>query len=438
MSAVSRGFIIFGVLLLVIAFGCIGPAFFWLPQANIGVPLPVIMLPGEVLAGNVFPGWLGYDLTNTVTSMFLVDLILILFAIVVYRATRGVPADKFIPRGFVNFVELLTEFLYNQAKQLVGAHAPKVFWIAASIFLMLLVANWVKLIPGVESVGIMACAEPNQPGFPRWGHEDTVPGMFLKVDSYNLGGRAGTKATPDNTHACEEKYPEMTPPLVTAKKARGEPIPGMEKFEKKEGEKSEGEHNEGTPEATPDGTPEGTPSSAIAPASFTESGTQLGKAAEGANPELFVVVPFFRGLATDLNFPLALALVVVILVQVWGVQVLGGKYFFKFINIPALGNISKKPLGAIDFVVGLVEIISEISRIVSLSFRLFGNIFAGGVLLIVMTFLVGLFLPIIFYFLEIFVGLIQAYVFSTLTLIYAGQAVSGHHGDDEHHDDHGH
>jgi len=125
-----------------------------------------------------------------------------------------------------------------------------------------------------------------------------------------------------------------------------------------------------------------------------------------------------------------------VMVQVWGMQALGGAYWFKFFNIPALGNLQKKPLGAIDFIVGLVEIISEISRIVSLSFRLFGNIFAGGVLLIVMTFLVAGFLPSVFYFLEIFVGAIQAYVFATLTIIYASQAVVGHHSDDEH-DEHG-
>jgi len=92
-----------------------------------------------------------------------------------------------------------------------------------------------------------------------------------------------------------------------------------------------------------------------------------------------------------------------------------------------LGNISKNPMGGMDFVVGLVEIISELSRLISLSFRLFGNIFAGGVLLVVMTFLVGGIIPSVFYFLELFAGLIQAYVFSVLTVIYASQAVTSHH-----------
>jgi F0F1-type ATP synthase membrane subunit a len=341
---------------------------------------------------------------------------------------------------------MVTEFLYNQGRNLLGPRVLMVFPLAFSVFLTVLVANWVKLIPGYESVGIIACAEPGQPGYPIQGQDDSTPGILLRVDTFDLATRAGTKATIDNTHACEEAYPEFTPPLVEAKRARGEPVPGEEEHSEGEAEHSEGEdHSE--EEATPgsegaagdeegEPTPETTPAAGIAPASFVPIGAPATNAAEEANPDLFVVIPFFRGLATDLNFPLALAIIVVIAVQIWGVRVLGPAYFFKFINIPALGNLSKKPMGAMDFVVGLVEIISELSRLVSLSFRLFGNIFAGGTLLIVMTFLVAGLLPVPFYFLELFVALIQAYVFATLTMIYASQAITAHHGDDdEHHEE---
>ncbi|RPI92601.1 MAG: F0F1 ATP synthase subunit A, partial [Chloroflexi bacterium] len=143
-----------------------------------------------------------------------------------------------------------------------------------------------------------------------------------------------------------------------------------------------------------------------------------------------VVVPFFRGLSTDLNVPLALAIIVVLAVQFWGVRALGLPYFYKFINLPALGNLNKKPMGAIDFVVGLIEIISEISRLVSLTFRLFGALFAGGILLVVFTFLVAFILPVPIYVLELVIGGMQAYVFATLTIIYASQAVISHHGDE--------
>ena len=91
-------------------------------------------------------------------------------------------------------------------------------------------------------------------------------------------------------------------------------------------------------------------------------------------------------------------------------------------------------MGAMDFVVGLLEIISELAKIVSFGFRLFGNIFAGQVLLFVMTFLVATLLPAIFYGLELFVGLIQAFVFSMLLLVFSTMAMAGHgHDDEEHH-----
>ena len=88
-------------------------------------------------------------------------------------------------------------------------------------------------------------------------------------------------------------------------------------------------------------------------------------------------------------------------------------------------------MGIIDVFVGLLELVSELSRMVSFTFRLFGNIFAGEVLLIMMGFLVPLLVINIFYGLELFVGFIQAFVFAMLTLVFAQTAVS-------HHDDSGH
>ncbi|MEX2032691.1 MAG: F0F1 ATP synthase subunit A, partial [Dehalococcoidia bacterium] len=102
----------------------------------------------------------------------------------------------------------------------------------------------------------------------------------------------------------------------------------------------------------------------------------------------------------------------------------------------AFGAILKKgPMGIIDIFVGLLEFISELSRMVSFTFRLFGNVFAGEVLLLMMTFLVPFVLVDVFYGLELFVGLIQAFVFAMLTTVFAVTAVS-HHGD-EHDEGHG-
>ncbi|MEO0227100.1 MAG: F0F1 ATP synthase subunit A [candidate division WOR-3 bacterium] len=120
-------------------------------------------------------------------------------------------------------------------------------------------------------------------------------------------------------------------------------------------------------------------------------------------------VPLFRGASADLNTTLALALISVIFTQIYSIQVLGFKGFLKrFIKL-------KNP---IMFFVGILELIAEIAKIISFSFRLFGNIFAGEVLLTVMLFLLPFVVPLPFLALEIFVGLIQAIIFSFLTLFF--------------------
>jgi F-type H+-transporting ATPase subunit a len=158
--------------------------------------------------------------------------------------------------------------------------------------------------------------------------------------------------------------------------------------------------------------------------------TQLDK---GAVPYIFHVTPFFRGPATDLSLTIALAIMAMLLVQVYGVLGQGLPYFEKFINVSALGNLNKKPMGAIDFIVGIIEIISEIGKIVSLAFRLFGNLFAGGVALMAISFLVAMLVPGLIYGLEIIIGAVQALVFAVLTLVFSVQAMEAHHGDDAEH-----
>lgn len=140
------------------------------------------------------------------------------------------------------------------------------------------------------------------------------------------------------------------------------------------------------------------------------------------------ITPFIRGIATDLNFTLALALVTMALVQAWGLRSQGLRYLLKFFNLPAL---SKGPIGLIEFAAGLLEIISEFSRIISFAFRLLGNIFAGTVLIFVMSSLLPFILPSVFYGLELFVGAIQAVVFALLALVFINMATQGH-GDESH------
>lgn len=129
------------------------------------------------------------------------------------------------------------------------------------------------------------------------------------------------------------------------------------------------------------------------------------------------LVPLFRSGSADLNLTLALAFVSVVAIQFFGLRYLGLTYIKKFINF-------KNP---IYFFVGFLDIIGEASRLVSFAFRLFGNIFAGEVLLTVIAFLMPLFAPLPFIGLEFFVGFIQALVFSMLTAVFLSAATSGEH-----------
>jgi F-type H+-transporting ATPase subunit a len=140
------------------------------------------------------------------------------------------------------------------------------------------------------------------------------------------------------------------------------------------------------------------------------------------------LIPLLRAPTTDLNMVIALALISVTYVQFLGIKYLGGKnYAHKFFNFSS----------PIYFFVGILELISEFTRIISYSFRLFGNIFAGEVLIAVMFYLTTTLLsvvpvlPLPFFVLEMFVGLIQAFVFCFLTIVFAALAIAAH-GDDSH------
>jgi F-type H+-transporting ATPase subunit a len=129
------------------------------------------------------------------------------------------------------------------------------------------------------------------------------------------------------------------------------------------------------------------------------------------------IIPFLRSTSADLNFTLALSLITVFTVQFTGIATLGiVKYGKKFFISPL-----HKPYG-IGTAVGILELVSEFGKMISFTFRLFGNVFAGEVLLTVMLHLVPYFLPLPFMFLEIFVGFIQAIVFSMLTLVFLKMA----------------
>ncbi|HEV3245324.1 MAG TPA: F0F1 ATP synthase subunit A [Candidatus Paceibacterota bacterium] len=134
--------------------------------------------------------------------------------------------------------------------------------------------------------------------------------------------------------------------------------------------------------------------------------------------------PLFRSVNTDLNVTLMLAIVSFLTIEVTGVVVIGAwKYAEKFINIRG---------GAIGFVVGLIELLSELGRLISFSFRLFGNIFAGEVLILVVTYFIPYVGPLPFMAFEIFVGFVQAAIFALLTLFFIKIAIAEPHGVEAH------
>lgn len=368
-------------LLAIIAFigiACVGPIVLF-TSIGIAPAVPVITVFGEPLDKGTFLG----DIPNTIWALLLVDVVIVLIA----YSLRNLQE---IPSGFQNGFEMVFGFLYNQTKNVVGAaDAKKVFPVVSTLFLVVLVANWMKIIPGYESVGVLHCAASDElvtmAGYPIHGvptiFEDggqeahDVPFVsFLKVDS---SFNAGTRATELGYEACEYKYL------------------GYDKYEHE----------------------------------FDEVNEELQHEAElngedNVNNVIdnLVIAPFFRGASTDLNFTFAMSVFAMFFVQYFGIQKLGLSYFAKFMNLPALGKGK-----AMDFVVGLLEIISELSKVLSFSFRLFGVMFAGGILLIVVLFLAGSVIPVAVLALELFVGVIQAYVLFILPLSLIKIAMTAHH-----------
>ena len=298
--------------------------------------LPHIQLPAENVSATPLFG--DFYLTNTMVATLIADVLLILMAFAVSRAVRS---GELIPKGIPGAIEAILEVINNLTESTAGKWTKRIFPYFATITLLVLVVNWMELIPGVDSIGRL---EHSEHGFPV---EEVIPGsnIFTILSEQDAGKLA---------------------------------------FE------------------------------------------------EAAHDGGFSLVPYVRVASTDLNFTVALALISVLMTQVMGVRSLGVTYFTKFINV---GGIFTRPVfGVIDFGVGLLELVSEFSKLLSFSFRLFGNIFAGSVLLFVIGTLIPVFFQSLFLGLEFFVGLIQAVVFGMLTMVFMAQATQGHgdHHEEEH------
>ncbi len=130
------------------------------------------------------------------------------------------------------------------------------------------------------------------------------------------------------------------------------------------------------------------------------------------------LIPFFHPVHTDLNMTIALAIIAFVAIELSGVLIIGlFKYAGKFINFSS-------PL---NFLIGIIELFSELARLISFSFRLFGNIFAGKTLLLIAMFFVPFILPVPILAFEIFIGFIQAFIFAVLTLFFIKLAIAEPH-----------
>lgn len=270
------------------------------------------MLHISLAAERLWTVW-GLSVSNAYITTWLVMALLVVLS---WWATRKMSV---IPGNVQLIAESIIGGLYDFFGAIAGLHIKQFFPIVASLFLFILAANWVGLLPGVGTIGFYRSEKAAETAVVKPAPEAAVP------------------------KAAEEQR-------------------GKTEF-----------------------------------------------------------VPLFRAATADLNMTLALAIISVVAMQYYGFLNLGGHYLGRFINF-------KDP---IQFSVGLLELVSDISKVISFAFRLFGNIFAGEVLLAVIAFLMPFIVPLPFLFMELFVGLIQALVFSMLSTAFFAVAVS--HGEGEHH-----
>lgn len=350
------------VLLLILLGGLMGGNIlvrFTFP-ASISPVLPIIQLPGEIVApwpgGKAFLGGaFGGGLTNTFIATIVTFLIII--AIAVALKPRSRTADE-VPTGFYNFFEMIYEMAYGYVQNAAGKWTKAFFPFFLTFILWILIANWLELVPGVDSIG-------------KW---ENLPHHQAEIIAETAEARG--------EHMTHEQVEEIAHTIDEANVGDLRSDPWL----------------------------------------LSAVEDENGQKPDGAD---WTIVPYLRAPATDLNFTFALALISVIMTQYYGMKAQGLGYWKKFFYWDG-DRISKEPLAIMDTGVGLLEFISEIFKIVSFAFRLFGNIFAGQVLL----FVIAALLPVAnigVYFLEFGVGALQALVFALLTLTFMSGATESHH-----------
>ena len=328
--------------------------------------LPAIQLPAEKVADGFSTPIGKWNLMNTMVTTWLAMLVLTLISIKIRRNLKDVPGR------LQALFEVIIEFFLTLCEQIAGKEkARRFFPLVFTIFIFIVVANWMGILPGFGTVGRIA------------GPEE----IAHHHDAYDYRDPALATTTHDShdSHLGAVK-------LHVFRDYKSIPVAAL------------------------------SPGSLEEELTFSQYEENNGNVGEGKRAGH--LVPFLRSANTDLNMSLAIALIAMVMVHFWGFSILG---FFghagKFITFKS---------GPMGVFVGILELISELGRVISFTFRLFGNIFAGEVLLMAMAFLLPLIGIIPFLGLELFVGLIQAFVFAMLTLVFASMA-SISHDDGDHH-----
>ncbi len=361
-------------------------------------PKPIIEIKAEIIT-DIGP----FPLANTYVTSVCVVIFLI---VVAYLATRHI---SLIPRGLQNAVEAVIEAFYNICVNTAGEkNGRRFFPVVMTIFTFIWIANWLALLPFFNAIGTV----------------EKVNAEEFKKDAVVMSQNAGVRLIQLNQKGLEfvvnkaacSAY-ESTGATPSSDKhdscIKGQQgLAIAEKLDKKEST------NSGVASCS------GNPGDAAYDDCLVAASDRAIEHLDADGKTLGVLIPFFRSMNTDINSPLSIAIMALIFIEFWGITALGVfKYAGKFFNVSS----------PINFFVGILEFIAEIARLISFTFRLFGNMLAGEILLLVMTFLIPFVVALPFYGLEVFVGVIQAFVFAMLTLVFAVLAVSTHdeHGEHE-------
>ncbi len=383
-------------------------------------PQPEIIVPAEIIT-KLGP----LNVSNTLISAWAAMIIL---AVVTFLGTR---AMKLIPQGAQNFLESAVEFLVGQMEDIAGRRNARIFFpVIATFFIFILLSNWMGLLPFFNAIGktedighhifheIEVHEADHKPFTEEIGHAsgwlmNKTGGIGLVPNGagsaeFEMGA---SEANPVSPAEALDRYVVFLAETFTDFEGNGEgAAPSAETLA---GARAALDADPDAPNLLP-GEGDHAVASAALGAELVVGGVEF------PGKQLALIIPLFRSVYSDVNNTIALALISFAMVEFWGLRALGLGYLRKFFNFS----------GVIPAFVGILELLSEFIRIISFAFRLFGNIFAGEVLILMLTFLLPFLIVDIIYGLELFVGFIQAAVFALLTLVFAVMAV-------EHHDEEG-